>query len=96
MRVRPSGGTYMHVYISRDCLRLGRRGKDGKRERGKAYVVIQLAEYQHEFPLDVFRARERVVGFVEAERVRVQVGGEVADCGGDAGVEGAAVGEVAA
>lgn len=46
--------------------------------------------------LDVFRAGEGVVGFVLAEGVAVDVGGEVAYCGGDAGIEGTAVGEVAA
>lgn len=67
----------------------------------RRHMVIQLAKYKHELcvvgALCEFRsASERVVRLAEAERVRVQVGGEVALCGCDAGVERAAVGEVAA
>ena len=98
----------MNTYVSEllpatnPCVERDRDGKRGKGERGSwgrqetTHVVIQLPKDEHEFALDVAGARERVVGFAEAERVRVEVGGKVADCGGDAGVEGAAVGEVSA
>jgi len=60
-------------------------------------VVVLFPENEHQFGVrEVLGAGQAVVGFVQPERVRVQVGCEVGDCGGDAGVEGGAVGEVAA
>ena len=59
-------------------------------------VVVALAEDHDELAFDVAGAGEGVVVFALAERVRVDVGGEVADGGADAFVERAAVGEVAA
>jgi hypothetical protein len=45
--------------------------------------------------MNVFDALDAVVVLAGAERLRVDVGGEVADGGADAFVEGAAEGEVA-
>lgn len=58
-------------------------------------MVIHFAKDHDEFAGNVPCAGEGVVVFALSERVAVHVGCEVADCGGDAGVEGAAVGEVA-
>jgi hypothetical protein len=51
--------------------------------------------YHDQLPLDVLRALQAVVA-AGAQRAAVDVGREVADAGGDAWVECAAVGEVAA
>lgn len=62
---------------------------------GRRHVVIQRAVDEGELALDVRCARERVVGRV-GERAGVHVRGEVADGGGDAGVQGGAVCEMPA
>lgn len=60
------------------------------------HVVVVFAKDQHELGFDVGGAAQGVVLFAAREGVAVDVGWEVTYCGGDAGVEGAAVGEVAA
>jgi hypothetical protein len=59
-------------------------------------VVVQRAMDERQLALDLGCAGQRVVSFVKPQGVTVEVGGEVADGGGYAGVQCAAVGEVPA
>jgi len=59
-------------------------------------VRVEVATHHDELAGDVLDAVEAVVVLAVTESVRVDVGGEVADCGLDAFVEGGAEGEVAA
>jgi hypothetical protein len=60
------------------------------------HVIVHLAKDHDELAFDVFGALDGVVGFAGAKGAAVDIGGEVADGGGDAGVQSAAVGQVAA
>lgn len=59
-------------------------------------MVVHFTEDHDEFAFDIFDAGERVVFLAGAEGRAVDVGGEVADSGKYARVEGAPVCEVAA
>lgn len=60
------------------------------------HVGVVLAEDHGDFAFEVGCALQRVVVLAAAEGVAVDIGCEVGDCGGDARVKRAAVGEVAA
>lgn len=62
----------------------------------RRHMRVHLSKDHHELAFNVTSALDRVVGLACAESRGMNIGGEVADGGGDAWVEGTAIGEVAA
>lgn len=59
-------------------------------------MIILLPENHHQLAFDVGSSGQRIIALPFAEGMTVDVGREIADCGADAWIQGAAIGEVAA